>query len=201
MATRERIERVQRAVASRQRGVVVLEDIHDLHNAAAVFRSCEAFGFGQIELIFEREKAFDPISECKIASASTNLWLDFAVHDTTRACLDGLRARGVTIVATVVDDRAESIYEADLDEPEIAIVLGNEHRGLSDQAIEMADRLVVIPMGGMVQSLNLSVSAAVMMYEVTRRRRALGMEQFLLGERERAALEGRFLARTPGGPL
>lgn len=202
MPTPQRIERVQRAVANRQRGAVVLEDISDPHNAAAVYRSCEALGFGQVELIFSREHKFDPMTRgSKIASASTNLWLDLATHDSTRACLEGLRDRGMTIVVTALDDRAVPIDEADLDEPDLAIVLGNEHRGVSDQAIELADRLVTIPMGGMVQSLNLSVSAAIVLYEITRRRRAIGMDRYLLGERERAALAQRFLARTPGAPL
>lgn len=202
MPTPQRIERVQRAVANRQRGVVVLEDICDPHNAAAVFRSCEALGFGQVELIFSREQRFNPLTRgSKIASASTNLWLDIAIHDSTRACIDSLRARGMTIVVTALHDRAVPIDEVQLDEPDLAVVLGNEHRGVSDEAIELADRLVMIPMGGMVQSLNLSVSAAIMLYEITRRRRAMGMDRFLLGEQERQELTARYLARKPGEPL
>ena len=83
---------------------------------------------------------------------------------------------------------AEAIFEADLAAPRIAVMLGNENRGLSPEAVALADRRVTIPMTGMVRSLNLSVTAALLLYEVTRQRRRSGFEPYLLPPDEREAL-------------
>ena len=82
----------------------------------------------------------------------------------------------------------EAIFEAELTAPRIAVMLGNENRGLSAEAIALADRRVTIPMTGMVRSLNLSVTAALVLFEVTRQRRQAGFEPYRLPPDEREAL-------------
>jgi len=192
MPSEERLDRVRKAALRRQRGMVILEDIHDLHNAAAVLRSCEAFGFQRVAFVFEHQEPFDPrCRESRVTSTSGSVWLDFEAFRSTREAITAVRARGYTVVATVIDDGAESIFKARLDEPRIAVLLGNEKRGLTDLAIEMADRRLTIPTTGMVQSLNLSVTASIFLYEITRQRQA-EPERYLLSEAERARLGGRF---------
>ena len=195
MSTPERMQRYREVAAGRQRGVVVLEDIHDPHNAEAVFRSCDAFGFQRVCLIFDEEAPFDPRAIGKLTSSSANKWLDFDVYSSARECLDELQGDGYEVVATVAAGEAESVFEAELTAPRIALMLGNENRGLSAEATALADRRITIPMTGMVRSLNLSVAAAIALYEVTRQRRGAGLEPYLLPADEQEELRQRLSER------
>ncbi len=188
MPTPERVQRYRDVAARRQRGVVVLEDIHDPHNAEAVFRSCDAFGFQRVCLIFDEEEPFDPRRVGKLSSSSANKWLDFEVYSSAKECLDVLHGEGFEVVATVAEGEAEEVFAAELTAPRIAVMLGNENRGLSHEAVALADRRLTIPMAGMVRSLNLSVTAAIVLFEVTRQRGQAGIEQYLLLADEREAL-------------
>lgn len=164
-----REEKIKKVIEQRQKGIVILEDIHDPHNAAAVWRSADAFGIQKIYLIFEKEKAFNPKKIGKASSASANKWLDFEIFTSTEECLKKVKSEGYTVYATVLDREAETIYKTDFPENP-AIMFGNEHRGLSEEAINLADKKIYVPMRGMVQSLNLSVTAGICLYELTRQR-------------------------------
>jgi len=189
------MRRYQEVAEGRQQGVVVLEDIHDPHNAEAVFRSCDAFGFQRVCLIFDQEEPFDPRRVGKLSSSSANKWLDFDVYSSARECLAELHRDGYEVVATVAAGATEELFAAELTAPRIALMLGNEQRGLSEEAIALADRRVTIPMAGMVRSLNLSVTAAIALYEVTRQRRQAGIEAYLLPPDERESLQERLRKR------
>ena len=191
MPTPERVQRYREVAEGRQQGVVVLEDIHDPHNAEAVFRSCDAFGFQRVCLIFDQEEPFDPRRVGKLSSSSANKWLDFEVYPSAKACLDALHGEGYEVAATVAGGDAEEVYAAELTAPRIAVMLGNENRGLSPEAVALADRRLTIPMAGMVRSLNLSVTAAIVLFEVTRQRRRAGFEPYRLAPDEREALRRR----------
>ncbi len=191
MPTPERVQRFREVAEGRQQGVVVLEDIHDPHNAEAVFRSCDAFGFQRVCLVFDQEEPFDPRRVGKLTSSSANKWLDFDVYSSARECLDALHRDGYEVIATVAEAEAEAIFGAELAAPRIAVMLGNEQRGLSAEAVALADRRLTIPMAGMVRSLNLSVTAAIVLYEVTRQRRRAGFEEYLLPPDEQEALRQR----------
>ncbi len=166
--TRQR--KIERVMENRHQGIVVLEDIHDPHNAAAVWRSADAFGFGKIYLIFDQEVKFNPKKVGKETSGSANKWLDFEMFNSAVECYKKLKKEGYTIYATVLDKEAKTIRKTKFKD-KTAIVLGNEHRGLSEKAISIADEKIYIPMLGMVQSLNLSVTAGIVMYEYKRQRR------------------------------
>lgn len=171
MPTHERIRRLRSVAANRQSGfIVVLEDIHDPHNAAAVLRTCDAFGVQNVYFIFEQGEPFNPRRVGKATSSSANKWLTFTVSNSTKKTLQSLKKQGYEIVATVANAKAKNIFSAKLTSKKIAVLIGNEHRGLSDQAIALADTLLTIPMLGMVQSLNLSVTAAILTFEITRQR-------------------------------
>lgn len=187
--TPERSEKVKRVVDKRQEGIIVLEDIHDPHNAQAVIRSCDCFGFHTVYIIFENEKQFNATKMGKLASSSANKWLDYKYFTSTKECYAELKKNGYTSYATILDEEAQSIYDYDFTEnKKIALVFGNEHAGISEYAAEHTDHKLYIPMNGMIQSLNLSVTAAVCMFEVTRQRQ----EKFSEFQLETTAQEGLF---------
>lgn len=187
MVTEARRRKVERVASQRQEGVVVLEDIVDPHNAAAVLRSCDAFGIQRICYVFEQVEPYEPKRIGKGTSASANKWLDLTVHRSLEACLRELKDGGYSLLATVVDEGAESLLESEIQESRVALLLGNEHRGLSPKAVELADRKLTIPMAGMVESLNLSVTAGIFLFELARQRHRRGVGRYLMprGERER----------------
>lgn len=193
MENTPRQTKINKVVKNRQEGVIVLEDIHDPYNAAAVWRSCEAFGFQKVNIIFEQEKGFNPKRLGKATSASANKWLDFKIFKSTKTCIDELKKDGYGIYATVLDKEANNLQSIDFKRKKIAVIFGNEHRGLSETAINMADEKIYIPMKGMVQSLNLSVTAAIVMYEINRQRKN---GNYQLSIEEKADLIKRFSTRV-----
>ncbi len=191
-----RKKRLKEVAARRQQGILVLEDVHDPHNAAACLRSAEAFGFQQVYFIFEQEKKFNPKKVGAMVASSGNKWLDYKVFDSTKKCFAELAKKGYEIVVTVVKkDNAESFFKARFIQSKIALVLGNEHRGVSHTAIELADRRIAMPMRGFVESFNLSVFASLCLYEITRQRIARGMERYLYSPQERVKLQREFIKR------
>lgn len=171
MPTDRRLNKLKRVAGGRQPGLtVVIEDVFDPHNLGAISRSCDAFGIQEINVIFETHPAFDPKEVGKNSSTATNKWLRYRIHHDTEATLRRLKGEGWQIIATVLDPPAASLFEADLCQPQTALLFGNEKTGLSPQAVALADQRVTIPMRGIAQSMNVSVSAALLMYEVTRQR-------------------------------
>ena len=173
MPTDQRRNKLKRVAEARQAGLtVVIEDVFDPHNLGAISRSCDAFGVQQINVIFESHPEFDPKEVGKNSSTATNKWLDYRIHSSTRAALRTLKGEGWELVAAALDPAADSIFEADFCAPKIALLFGNEKTGLSSTALKLADRRLMIPMRGIAQSMNVSVSAALFIYEVTRQRMA-----------------------------
>lgn len=146
--------------------MVVLENIHDPHNVSAIFRTCDAVGIPKVSLVYTIEK-FPKIG--KKSSASAFKWVEREKYKSIENCYSQLRKDGFKIYASSISEDAKSIYELDLSE-RVAIVLGNEHRGVSKEASQLADERIIIPMFGMVQSLNVSVAAAIILYEAARQR-------------------------------
>ncbi len=185
MPTEERLNKLRRVAQARQVGLtVVIEDVSDPHNLGAISRSCDAFGIQRIHVIFESHPEFDPKEVGKNSSTATNKWLEYRIHRGTETALRTLKQEGWQLVATALNDEAESIFEADLCLPRIALLFGNEKTGLSSMALALADRKVRIPMRGIAQSMNVSVSAALCLYEVTRQRIARCPEYLSLAPEE-----------------
>ncbi|HET9017321.1 MAG TPA: RNA methyltransferase [Thermomicrobiaceae bacterium] len=197
--TQRRRQRMRDVLARRQPDLtVVIENVHDPHNISAVLRSCEAVGVPAVHLVYTVE-ARPELS--RITSASALKWLEVVHHPDIPACYAALRAGGFTIYATHLGVASRDLYDLDLTAP-VALVFGNEQRGVTDEALAGADGSVVIPMMGMVRSLNISVACAVSLYEALRQRRAAGaydrarlpeaeIEERLIGwlQRERRLLE------------
>ncbi len=194
MVTEERKYKLRKVVNNRQQGAVVIENVQDPHNAIAIFRNCDALGFQRVCLIFDGQEPFNPKQIGRSTSSSSNKWLDFEIYDSTETCLDQLKSEGYEVVATVLRDDSESLLEAKFLNPKVALLLGNETRGLSEKAIARADRKIMLPMAGMVQSLNLSVTAGIFLYEISRQRFENGGTEHFLPEKEKVALEEHFLS-------
>jgi len=196
MPTEERLKKLTKAVEKRQRDLVmVLEDVHDPHNAEAIFRSCDAFGVQDVYLIFGESKKYNPKKVGKSSSSSANKWLDFHAFDSTKKCLKQLKKDGYKIYATVLHEDARDIEKIDFVENEkVAILIGNEHSGVSEEAVELSDYKVIIPMRGMVQSFNVSVTSAMFLFEVNRQRLASGGD-FSLEKKKQVKLLKDFVKR------
>jgi tRNA (guanosine-2'-O-)-methyltransferase len=165
--TEKRKQKIISVGHARQKSLrIVLENIHDPHNVSAIFRTCDAVGVPKVSLLYTVEK-FPRIG--KKSSASAFKWVEKDKFKDIEACYNSLRAEGFSILASSICDDAVSLYELDLTK-KVAIVLGNEHRGVSDEAVKLADKKFLIPMTGMVQSLNVSVASAVVLYEAFRQR-------------------------------
>ena len=171
--TTARQRKIELVKNNRHEGIIVLEDIHDPHNAAAVWRSADCFGFGKIYIIFDQEKEFNPKKVGKASSSSANKWLDFEIFHSTVECYKKLKDDGYKIYATTLDAEASKLQTSKLKHQKSAFVFGNEHRGISKIAADGADVKVYIPMLGMVQSLNLSVTAGIVMWEYERQKLGL----------------------------
>lgn len=168
-----REEKIRAVAAARHAGVrLVLEDIHDPHNAAAILRTCDALGIQEAWFVFSVEKRYNPRKVGKVSSSSANKWLTFRVFDSTRACFDALAKDEYASLGSVLDtDKTLDAYPVER-HARMALWVGNEHRGLSEDARGGVDALVRFPMRGMVESLNVSVAAAVMLADIVRRREA-----------------------------
>jgi len=149
---------------------VVLEEVVIAHNASAVARTCEAAGILNLHIISaEPEKVI--FNEA--ISTRAEKWLQIQFHRTTEVCLSQLKELGFKIAVTTLQGETIDYTELDYCQP-LAVVFGNESEGVSEQAYSMADYRIHIPMVGMVQSLNLSVSVGIILYEAFRQRRARG---------------------------
>jgi tRNA (guanosine-2'-O-)-methyltransferase len=169
MPSERRIARLEYVLKHRQPDLtVVMENIHDPHNVSAVLRSCDAAGVCEAQLLYNID-AFPKIG--KKSSASAGKWVERRKFKTVAECYAKLRSEGFHIYATRLDEMARSLYDFDLTQ-KVALVFGNEHRGVSDEAAQEADELLRIPMFGMIQSLNVSVACAITLYEALRQRLA-----------------------------
>jgi tRNA (guanosine-2'-O-)-methyltransferase len=166
------MEKIRTVLSQRQPSLrIVIENIHDPHNASAIFRTCDSAGIPKVSLIYNSE-SFPKIG--KKSSASALKWIAKEKYKTVESCYNKLREDGFLIYASSITNDAKNLYDIDFTK-KVAIILGNEHRGLSEDAINLADENFFIPMFGMVQSLNVSVSAAITIYEALRQRIKKGM--------------------------
>lgn len=193
-AARER--RLEEVLANRTFGVVsVMEGIYDMGNLAAVLRSAEAMGYQEAHLIDTqpRKKTSRRITQ------GADKWVDLHQWESAKECVHALKGRGYKICVTHLE-AAKPIQEIDFTEP-TALVLGNEHAGATEEMVALSDERCIIPMMGFVESFNISVAAALSMYEATSQRlRAFG-RQGDLSESERAILKAHYMMRAVGnGP-
>ena len=173
--TEKRRQRLQEVASRRQVNLtVILENVHDPHNIGAVLRSCDAVGIAEVFVLHTEERLQEKyLSLGKRTSAGTRKWIEVQYHTEMEACMKEVRSRYDHIFATHMDADARSLYELDLT-GSVALLFGNEHDGVSEEALRYADGNFLIPQMGMVQSLNISVACAVSVYEAFRQRQSKG---------------------------
>jgi tRNA (guanosine-2'-O-)-methyltransferase len=185
----ERRARVDEVVANRTRTLtVVMEAFGDPQNVNAVLRTCEAFGVQDVHAV---EGPMKPWDRNKKITQNADKWLDVRRWRSTRDCLVHLKAEGFAIYATHLDPGSRPLGALPF-AGKVALVFGNEHRGVSDDALALADATYAIPMRGFVQSLNVSVAAAISLAHAVERREAERGRHGDLSEVEAAALRERF---------
>ena len=164
--TEERKEVLLRTVSQRTHYMrIMTENMFHPQNASAIMRHCEAFGVQQIHTVEDRCK-FDPSVNIV---RGTQKWVDVEHHDNTKEALAALKAEGYRIVATTPHRCSSTPETFDVTKGKFALVFGTEHAGISDEVIEAADEFLMIPMCGMVESLNVSASAAILIYMLSER--------------------------------
>ncbi len=143
---------------------VVLEDIYQSHNAAAVLRSCDCFGVQDVHVV-ENNNPFNPAGDVAVGSSK---WVDYYKHGSIQDAYRHLHNQGYRIVATLPHENDTMIGDLDISQP-TALVFGTELTGLTQEAIDGADAYVKIPMYGFTESFNISVCAALSLFSLTER--------------------------------
>ncbi|MCW3091341.1 MAG: methyltransferase [Ferruginibacter sp.] len=181
--TPERNERLTAVLNKRQPDLtVVLENVFDPHNISAVMRTCDAVGIQDIYILNHK---IPPHRKWGAkSSSSADKWLTIHQFTDASACFSELRKHYKKIYTTHLSSDAVGLYELNLTE-RVALVFGNEHSGVSEEIIAMADGNFIIPQVGIIKSLNISVACAVTLYEAFRQKNSAGHydNQKLTGER------------------
>ncbi|XP_050227133.1 uncharacterized protein LOC126676860 [Mercurialis annua] len=159
----ERKERFMNVAKNRSYSVcLVVEGLNDFGNVSATFRSADALGFQSVHVVSsDSSKRY---RDNRHVSMGAEKWLDIELWDSTQECFEVLKSRGYRIATTHVGIDAVSVYDMDWSCP-TAIVVGNENRGISNEALELSDLHCSIPMKGMVDSFNVSVAAGILMHQ------------------------------------
>jgi tRNA (guanosine-2'-O-)-methyltransferase len=190
--TPARKKKIEEVLSKRQPDLaVVLENVDDPHNVGAILRSCDAFGVLDVHLLYPKGKMprmFDLRSK---AAASAVGWLRIHKWHSLAGLVRHLKKQKMALAVTVLSDRTEDPAKMDLAKP-LAIAIGNEHSGATPALLKAAKIHLKIPMVGFVQSFNVSVATALVLYEAFRQREKKGMYQasrLKAGERKKILKE------------
>ncbi|HBQ6685785.1 tRNA (guanosine(18)-2'-O)-methyltransferase TrmH [Klebsiella pneumoniae] len=167
----KRYERICEMLARRQPDLTVcMEQVHKPHNVSAVIRTADAVGVHEVHAVWPSSRMRTMAS----AAAGSNSWVQVKTHRTIADAVGHLKGQGMQILATHLSDKAIDFREIDYTRP-TCILMGQEKTGITQEAL--ADQDIIIPMIGMVQSLNVSVASALILYEAQRQRQNAGMYQ------------------------
>jgi len=164
----ERNERVEHVLIHRQNDLtVILENVNDPHNIAAVLRTCDAVGVMEIFVLNTTLNTYKHFDNRK--SSSANKWMIVHQYTDAESCFSHVREQYKKIYSTHLDKDTMDLYELDLTDS-VALVFGNERNGISKETLTLCDGNFIIPQVGMIQSLNISVACAVSLYEAYRQK-------------------------------
>ncbi|RMH57193.1 MAG: tRNA (guanosine(18)-2'-O)-methyltransferase TrmH [Deinococcus-Thermus bacterium] len=205
--TPERLARMRAVLDKRQPDLTVLmERVHKPHNFSAILRSCDAVGVLEAHAVPPKH-GLPEVEEGLQLEGKTHLetsgsavkWVALRVHEDTLSALTHLKAQGFQVLAAHLSEQAVDYREADYTRP-TCILLGTEKWGVSPEAAALSDGHVRIPMLGMVQSLNVSVAAAVILFEAQRQRLRAGFyDQVRLAPEQYEAVLQEWIARHERG--
>ncbi len=161
--TENRKIRFQKVLKQRTKHfTVATEDVYQLHNTSAVIRSCDVFGIQEVNIVEEvNSKSID-----REIAMGAQKWVDLNRYHTVKSCINDLKAKGYQIVATTPHAEDCELIDFDISKKS-CFFFGSETEGLSQQVIDEADCFLKIPMVGFTESLNISVSAAIIFQHVT----------------------------------
>ncbi len=166
-----RYQRIMAVLRRRQPDLTVLaERVHKPHNLSAIIRSCDAVGSGVVYAV----NPTGGVPTYSETSASADKWVKLVVHGHLDEAYDALKAQGMRLLAAHLSPDAVDYRDVDYTLP-TCLLVGNEKDGVSPRAAAIADAHIIIPMLGMVQSLNVSVATAVILFEAQRQRREAGL--------------------------
>ncbi|MFU9136345.1 tRNA (guanosine(18)-2'-O)-methyltransferase TrmH [Erwinia tasmaniensis] len=195
----QRFDRIMEMLAARQHDLTLcMEQVHKPHNVSAVIRTADAVGVHEVHAVWPGSRMRTMVS----SAAGSNSWVQVQTHPTIADAICHLKSQDMQILATHLSDKAVDFREIDYTRP-TCILMGQEKTGITRQALELADQEIIIPMVGMVQSLNVSVASALILYEAQRQRQNAGMYQrqtstLPFSEQQRLLFEGGYpvLARV-----
>lgn len=159
--------RIKKIMQQRRQDVaLVLENLSEETNISAILRTAECFGFGLVYIVYSKGKK-PKLS--KNASSGATKWLNTKFYTSITTCINQLKTDGFKIIACVVDPSLDLLWNTKF-KGKLAVVVGNEAKGLSNRAQKLSDHKIYLPMFGLTESLNVSVAAALFMYEVIRQK-------------------------------
>ena len=190
--TAERIAVFERVLDMRTRYMTILtENTYHPQNASALVRHCEAFGLQNIHTV-ETLCKFNPHAHIV---RGTDKWIDLHRHGSTTDAIAALKGAGYRIVATTPHRESCTPENFDVTRGRFALVFGTEHAGISEEVMTSADEYLRIPMCGLVESLNVSASAAILIYQLSARMRA-SVDGWRLTDDERAEIRYRWMRES-----
>lgn len=161
--TENRRERFKKVLSQRTKHfTVATEDVYQLHNTSAVIRSCDVFGIQEVNIVEEQNtKRID-----REIAMGAQKWVDLNRYHSVKSCIADLKQKGYQIVATTPHTNDCVLHEFDVTKKS-CFFFGRETEGLSQEVLDAADCYLKIPMSGFTESLNISVSAAIILQHVT----------------------------------
>jgi tRNA (guanosine-2'-O-)-methyltransferase len=167
----QRFARIQEMLALRQHDLTVcMEQVHKPHNVSAVIRTADAVGIHEVHAVWPSVRMRTMVS----ASAGSNSWVKVKTHPDIADAVRHLKDEGMQVLATNLSAKAVDFRDVAYTKP-TCILMGQEKTGISAEALALADQDIIVPMVGMVQSLNVSVASALILYEAQRQRQNAGM--------------------------
>ena len=166
-----RYERLKQVLSKRQPDLTVItEDVHKPHNISAIIRTCDAVGVFEVHAVNNKSElpTYSPVAK------GSEKWVKLNVHNSLENAIALQQQQGLKVYAAHLSDKAVDYRNIDYTQP-TAILMGAEKDGVSNEAADLVDGHIIIPMFGMVESLNVSVAAAVILFEAQRQRIAAGM--------------------------
>jgi len=190
VVTKRRLAKMEWVLGQRQEGlVVILDELYDPFNISAIFRTCDGLGITEVYII-NPPRGFKP---ARSVCMKSHKWLKIERTDDREGLFSSLKKRGFKVYGTALGEDSFDFRDLPLTE-KIAIVLGNEHAGIGEETKKLCDGIIHIPMYGFVQSFNVSVSAAIILSQITFRREEKGVKKVFSPEKRRQILED-WLAR------
>jgi len=171
--TPERFNRLTTILQRRQLDLsVVMDKVHKGHNLSAIIRTCDAVGIHNVHAVIPDEC----VTPSRYITSGSSKWINLHRHDDVASALSNVKQQHMRVFAAHLSDKARDFRQIDFTQP-CAILLGTELFGVSEDGLDLADEHIIIPMLGMIDSLNVSVAGALILFEAQRQRLAAGFYQ------------------------